>query len=215
MAHATALKTLEDLVRELGDIPLSRIMSHPAPGTATEQDVIDMEAQDRLCELVDGVLVEKGMGYVESILAMALGHHLRDFVTARNLGFVSGSDGMMRLFPGLVRIPDVAFAAWSRFPDGRLTDEPIANLAPDLAIEVLSRSNTVREMERKRQEYFDAGVRLLWLIDPKKRTIEVHSPSQEARHLADGDSLDGGDVLQGFTLPLADLFGELDRQAGA
>ena len=60
-----------------------------------------------------------------------------------NLGFVSGSDGMMRLFPGLIRMPDVAFASWPRFPGGRLPAESAPSIVPDLAIEVLSISNRI------------------------------------------------------------------------
>ena len=79
-----------------------------------------------------------------------------DFVEPRNLGLVSGADGSVRLFPGLVRMPDVAFASWDRFPDRKIPKEPIPSLAPDLVIEVLSESNTKAEMERKRGEYFSS-----------------------------------------------------------
>lgn len=111
-------------------MPAWRIRNVPAPGTATEQDVIDIEAhEDRLCELVDGVLVEKVVGYYESFLAGVLLRRLGDFVDAHHLGVVTGEGGMMRLFPGLVRIPDVAFASWKEFPDG-LTEEPFPTSYP-------------------------------------------------------------------------------------
>ena len=89
------------------------------------------------------------MGCRESILAGVLIEVLRQFVVPRNLGLVSGADGSVRLFPGLVRIPDVAFASWDRFPGRKIPDEPIPSLAPDLAVEVLSDSNTPAEMDRK------------------------------------------------------------------
>ena len=73
---------------------------------------------------------------------------------------------MVWLFRGLVRIPDVAFTSWERLPGRRVPPEPIPELAPDLAVEVLSQSNTEAEMTRKRGEYFAAGVRLVWLVDP-------------------------------------------------
>ena len=120
---------------------------------------------------------------------------------------------MMRLFPGLVRVPDVAFASWARFPEGRVPTAPIPSLAPDLAIEVLSDSNTPREMRRKRGEYFTSGVRLVWLVDPEPRTVSVYTAPEEVSELGEDDTLDGGDVLPGFSLPLRDLFAELDRQA--
>jgi Uma2 family endonuclease len=206
------MDTLADLVEQLGDIPLARIRMQ-ALGTATEQDVLDIyHREKRLCELVDGVLVEKAIGFRESILAMALGALLRDFVIPRNLGLVSGESGMMRLFVGLVLIPDVAFASWDRFPHRRVPTEPIPSLVPDLAVEVLSASNTPREMARKCQEYFEAGVRVVWLVDPEARTVAVYTAPDQFTVYDATQTLDGGDVLPGFTLALGDLFAELDRQ---
>ncbi len=118
---------------------------------------------------------------------------------------------MMRLVPGLVRVPDLAFASWDRIPGRRRPTGPIADFAPDLAIEVLSRSNTRAEMVRKRREYFASGVRLVWEVDPVARTVAVFDAPDHSRVLDESQTLDGGDVLPGFALPLADLFGELDR----
>jgi len=90
----------------------------PPPGTATEADVLrSPDGVKRLCELVDGVLVEKAMGFYESILAMVLGQLLLNFIDEHDLGVVTGPDGTIRLVPGLVRIPDVAFFSWSQFPN--------------------------------------------------------------------------------------------------
>ena len=95
--------------------PGSRLV--PTPGTATEQDVIDVhDRTNRLCELVDGVLVEKVMGFDESRFAVLLASFLANFLNRHDLGTIIGADGMVRLFPGLVRIPDVAFISWKRFP---------------------------------------------------------------------------------------------------
>ncbi len=114
-----SIKTLADLLQRLGGIPLDRVRFQPAPGTATERDVVEVERREkRLCELVDGVLVEKTLGYRESVVAVAIATFLKSFVRPRNLGLVSGEAGMSRLFPGLVRIPDVAFASWRRVPGG-------------------------------------------------------------------------------------------------
>ncbi|MEX1027713.1 MAG: Uma2 family endonuclease [Candidatus Paceibacterota bacterium] len=207
-------RTIADMLVALGDIPPERILMNPPPGTATEQDAIECETrQNRLCELIDGILVEKTVGYCESIIAGAILALLRAFVIPRNLGCVSGSDGMMRLFPGLIRMPDVAFASWSRFPGGRLSAEPAPNITPDLAVEVLSVSNTDREMERKRREYFEAGVSLVWMIDPRKRSAVVYTSPDEYTEYGASDSLTGGEVLPGFTLSLNALFAELDRSA--
>ena len=170
---AADIKTLADLRRRLGGIPLERIWFHPAPGTATEKDVIEAEQREnRLCELVDGTLVEKAMGFEESRLAIELSHLVMSYLDQNDLGICVGVDGMMRMAPGLVRIPDLSFISWDRLPGRESPREPIPDLAPDLAVEVLSEGNTKPEMARKVREYFDAGVLLVWLIDPRKRTAQ-------------------------------------------
>jgi Uma2 family endonuclease len=208
-------RTVDELLHQLGDVPASRVRLNPAPGHATVQDVIDVHQNERLlCELVDGTLVEKPMGYRESMIAGALIALLRAFVIPRNLGIVTGESGMMKLFAGLVRIPDVAYASWNRLPGRKVPTEPVPSLAPDLAVEVLSAGNTPREMSRKRREYFDAGVRLVWIINLDDRTSSVCTAAdQQPLIVSESQSLDGGEVLPGFTLPLRDLFAELDRQA--
>jgi Uma2 family endonuclease len=211
-----AIQTLADLLRELGDIPPARVRFPPPPGRATEADVLAADRHgDRTCELVDGVLVEKATGLRESFLAIALAAILRAFVLPRNLGLVTGADGTMQLAAGLVRIPDVAFTGWGRIPGGRVPTDPIPHLAPDLAVEILSEGNTPREMARKRREYFAAGTRLVWKVDPEARTVTVYTGPEFLRVLGSTGTLDGGEVLPGFTLALADLFAELDRQAGS
>ena len=207
------IRTMADLLARLGHIPLERIRFQPAPGTATEQDILDVERrEDRLCEMVDGVLVEKAMGYRESLIACALIAALEEFVTSRNLGLVSGPDGFLRLFTGLVRIPDVAFASWDRLPGRRVPEAPIPEIAPDLAVEVLSESNTGEEMERKRGEYFASGVRLVWIIDPNARTVAAYTSPEERRVLDESQVLDGGQVLPGFAVPLRRIFAKLDSK---
>jgi Uma2 family endonuclease len=209
------IDTVADLMEQLGGISPARVRIRPPLGTATEADVIAVrEREGLICELVDGVLVEKPMGYSESVMACALIEILRRFVRPRNQGLVSGPDGTMRLFPGLVRIPDVAFASWDRIPGGQMPKVPIPDLAPDLAVEVLSESNTEQEMARKRREYFAAGVRLVWMIDPRSRTATVFTGPEQSSVLDESQTLDGGEVLPGFLLPLRELFAELDLRAG-
>jgi Uma2 family endonuclease len=171
-------------------------------------DAIDHS--DRICELVDGVLVEKTMGYVESLLAMAIGEFLRRFVREHKLGIVLGPDGTLKILPDQVRIPDVCFLSWEKFPGGKLMKTPIPAVAPDLAIEVLSESNSEAEMRRKLQDYFAAGVRLVWYIDPRTRSATIYTSPQAFAVLGENDILTGGDVLPGFELPLRQLFAEVD-----
>ncbi|MBV9125846.1 MAG: Uma2 family endonuclease [Planctomycetes bacterium] len=204
--------TLADLLDRLGGIPLHRIRIHPSPGTATVQDVLDLEQREgKLFELVEGVLVEKAVGFIESGLAGFLLGVLNAFVLPRNLGIVTGEAGTVELMPGLVRIPDVAFTRWERLPGRRYPTAPIPRLAPNLAVEVLSQSNTPGEMAAKRQDYFTAGVELVWEIDPDLRTVAVYTSTTQVTSLTAADTLEGGSVLPGFTLPLQELFAELDR----
>jgi Uma2 family endonuclease len=218
MATATepllsALLTLEDLLEHLGGISPSRVRFRPAFGTATEADLIKVNAEKKgILELVDGVLVEKAMGKMESLLAGAIIAILRSFVIPRNLGIITVPDGMMRLAPTIFRAPDVAFIAWERIPAGPLSEAALAEVVPDLAVEVLSPSNTKAEMARKRREYFEAGVRLVWEVDPIARTVAVFDTPDRSMVLDESQTLDGGEVLPGFALALGDLFGELDRQ---
>lgn len=208
------IESLADILRKLGDVPTTRIRYRPYPGTATAADVVAIhDREGRLFELVEGVLVEKAMGLRESFLAMAIGEFLRQFVRPRRLGIVVGPDGMMEISDDLVRMPDVSFISWQRLPGGKVPEEPIPKVVPDLAVEVLSLSNTVAEIKRKRKEYFKAGVSMMWIVDPRARTVTVYLSLRKFFVLTAEDTLDGGDVLPGFKLPLRELFAELDEQA--
>jgi Uma2 family endonuclease len=203
-------QTMADLLDRLGGIPASRVRMLPTPGTATEEDAIAAESRyGRLCELVEGTLVEKPAGFYESIIAGIVGRMLGDFVTPRKLGIVAGEQGMMRVVPGRVRMPDVSFTSWSRVPaDYEYNAAP--RVSPDLAIEVLSIGNTTAEMDRKRAEYFAGGTRLVWQLNPRSRTMAVYVLGSTAPSLH-ADRVDGGDVLPGFTLDIADVFAQAER----
>lgn len=203
------VKTIADLLRRLGDIPPDRVRFDTVPGTANVADLL--KPGNEGCELVEGTLVEKPVGQEESFLAMSLGMLINQFVTARNLGYVTGEQGLYELPGGPVRGPDISFTSWDRLPGRRRPTEPIPLGGPDLVVEVLSPSNTPREMARKRDEYFRGGVRLVWEIDPRQRTVRVYTAADQFRDLTAADTLAGDPVLPGFILPLAQLFAELDR----
>jgi Uma2 family endonuclease len=204
------IETVADLLREWG-VDASRIRLHPALGTATESDVIEIhDRTKRLYELTQGVLVEKVTGYYESRLASILGYFIEVFLTQHNLGIVVGADGFLRLGLGLVRIPDLSFTRWERLPNRQVPRQPIPDLVPNLAVEVLSVSNTRTEMERKRREYFDAGVELVWQIDPDERTCEVFSSPDDSAVIGIDGTVDGGTVLPGFQLSLREFFTRAD-----
>ncbi len=209
LTSSPSIRTLAVLLDRLGNVPADRVRFYPMPGTATEQDVVDIEAhENRLCELIDGVLVEKPMGYDESLIAGNILTALNQFAHSRKLGLVTGEARMVRLFPGMVRIPDVAFVSKGRLPGGRKPVEPIPSLIPDLVVEVLSESNTTAEMSRKRGEYFTAGVRLMWVVDPASKTVAVYTTTGSPRILRENQTLDGGEVLPGFSLDLKTIFAD-------
>ena len=211
-SNAAVAVNLSEILEELGSISSDRVRREPAPGHATIDDLLKVHAKGGQFELIDGILVEKAMGWCESFLATAIGSILRHFVIANNLGVVSGPDGFLEILPSLVRGPDVTFISWSRLPDGRVPADAIPKVVPNLAVEVLSVGNTFMEMSRKRHEYFHAGVQLVWMVDIRERTIAVYTTVNDYEILDENETLTGCDVLPGLQIPIADIFGELDRQ---
>lgn len=213
-AALPAVWTVAEMQERLGDISAERILIIPSPGTATVEDVERVRnSTGRICELVDGTLVQKTVGWYESHLAVILSHLIQGFLDNNNLGMVLGPDGTLEILADTVRAADVSFIRWEKFPGGKLPNEPIPPLVPNLAAEVLSKSSTPAEMKRKRHEYFEAGVELVWLIDPVTRTATVYA-SPEVPTFIDRDGvLSGGGILPGFTLSLAELFARAEPPA--
>ena len=204
-------RTFADVVAGLGGIALQRIRFDVKPGKATVRDLVRLWNQEhRLYELIDGLLVEKVMGSRESFLMLELAWHLRTFLERTDLGFLLGADGALEILPHLVRIPDLSFIGWSQRPEKTIPDQPVPQLIPDLAVEILSRGNTREEMERKLKEYFLAGSQAVWFVYPAHRTVKVHSSPEESVTLTEEDFLTGGSLLPGFSLKLKQLFGKLD-----
>jgi Uma2 family endonuclease len=198
---------MDELLRNLGSIPPGRVRLDPAPGTATVRDLIRIQKKDgRIYELVDGTLVAKPMAFDESTIAVRIGGILERFVTEADLGLVAGEQGTLKLMPHLVRAPDVSFVSWAQIPDRHRRRPPVPELFPELAVEVLSKSNTRREMARKRKEYFLAGTRLVWQVNPRKRTVDVYTAADSFVTLTESDTLDGGDLLPGFSLSVRAVF---------
>jgi len=199
--------TIADVQARLPGFPASRIRTYPPPGMATEQDILEAEScSNRICELVDGTLVEKVMASLESMLAAALIYSLHRYLDFRKLGTVLAPDGLLKILPGQIRAPDVSFIRWERFPGGKLPEAAIYAVAPDLAVEILSEGNTAEEMDRKLREYFAAGVRLVWYIEPTTRTARAYTAVDHCVEIGREGSLSGADVLPGFELPIAELF---------
>lgn len=199
--------TVADVLAALGDIPPHRLIWLPRP--ATEDDVLRCcnGEPKRLVELVDGFLVEKAMGNREALFATSLIVILGAFVRQRKLGVVGAPDAIMRMRTGRIRLPDLYFTAWATLPSNTAHLRPIADYPPDLVVEILSENNTPREIEEKRQDYFKAGSKLMWVVDPEARIVAVYTgKTGNPLVLSATDTLDGSTVLPGFALPLAELF---------
>jgi Uma2 family endonuclease len=195
------LFNIADLLEHLA-VPPNRIRLKPPPGDATEDDAI----QNKCCELIDGVLVEKAMGFYESRLAIALVYFLERYLDTTQSGFLLDGTGIVRVSPGQVRLPDVSYFSWEHFPGRKLPLGAIMDVVPDLAVEILSVSNTKKEMDRKRCEYFAGGAKLVWEADPDTRSVEVFTAPDVSTTLDENGTLDSGTVLPGFTLSIREWF---------
>lgn len=211
-ANAAVATNFSDMLNDLGGIPVERICVDPTPGHATVEDLVRLNGQGGMYELIDATLVEKAMGWRESLIAMVLGRFFSEIVAKHNLGLVSGPDGFMRILGTQVRGPDVAFISWERLPEGRVPDSRVPEIVPDIAVEVLSEGNTYAEMSRTRREYFHAGVGQVWMVDLNERTVAVYTDIMKYEMFDESAQLGGGDILPGLLIPLSEVFGELDRQ---
>jgi Uma2 family endonuclease len=207
--------TVADMLRDLGDIPPERVLASPAPGTVTFEQMVEVNDRRRgpVYEWVDGTLVEKPMGQFEGWVTFIILGQFDRYLEAHDIGMIYTPDVVMHILPGIGRAPDVSFLSWASLPGGKPPprSDKVPAVVPDLAVEVLSANNTKAEMARKRDEYFRGGVRLVWEIDPRQRTVRVYTAADQFRDLTAADTLTGDPVLPGFTLPLAQLFAELDR----
>jgi Uma2 family endonuclease len=179
----------------------------PAPLTADDLLRLPTGMGQRY-ELVEGELKRMppsgaAHGQVVSSMTAALFAHVR----SQRAGAVFGAETgfVLSRAPDTVRAPDVAFVAASRIPAEGLPPGFFLG-APDLAVEVVSPGDTAAEVQAKTQGYFDAGTRQVWLIYPDTRQVAVFRSARESHIFSAGDTLDGGELLPGFALPVAELF---------
>lgn len=208
---AASSLTAEELAARIGAVPLWRVRTDPTPGTATEADVERIRREeDRICELIDGVLVEKAVSDKSAFVAAELIFFLTGWVRPRRLGWVLPPDGYVRLFGRLLRAPDVSFARRDQRSGREVMATGYADVAPALAVEIFSPGNTTLELERKREEFFAAGTELFWNVYPERQEIVVSTGPGDHRTLGPADTLDGGTVLPGFSLRVAELFAQVN-----
>jgi Uma2 family endonuclease len=173
---------------------------------ATEADLLRCPRDGRKYELVDGEIRVSPAGARHGQVILRLTLRLAPFVQGRGLGHVCESSTGFRLPGGNVRSPDVSFVRAGRFENERPPDD-FPDLAPDLAVEVLSPGDSPRHVLDKVGEYLQAGVRLVWVIDPQRERGAVYRSLTDVRELRREDHFDGQDVVPGFSIRLGDLLG--------
>lgn len=186
-------------------------MSHAAERLHTVEELPDIP---ECYELVDGelVMMMSPAGPLHGYLVIKIGAILNAYVEEKNLGMVFGEQTgfILTRHPDTVRAPDAAVVCEARLSSIDLGDGYFPGY-PDLAVEILSPSNRPSTMPRKIDQYFSAGTRLVWVVNPRERSIVVHSLLHPQATLHEADSLDGEDVLPGFHYEIAQLFARLNR----
>jgi Uma2 family endonuclease len=175
----------------------------------TADDLLHMPDDDMRHELVRGELrTMPPAGGEHGWIAGLTFKLISDFVDARRLGWTFAAETGFHIArnPDIVRAADVAFVSSGRFATGHPPRE-FPDLAPDFVVEVMSPGDSNREVEEKVRDWLDAGVRLVWIMRPARRTLAVHTASSDVRVLQETDVVDGGNVLPGFSCPVRDLFG--------
>ena len=172
----------------------------------TADELLLMPRDGSRYELIRGVLVEKmPTGDPHRIVVVRTGTILTNYADANDYGTTGAGEPGYRLDrdPDTVRAPDVVWIAPGRIPEGT---RGYPELAPDLAVEVKSPSNSNPEMAAKAAMWFSYGSRMVWVADPQPVTVTVYRPNASPVTLHEDDILDGGDVLPGFTTPVWRLF---------
>ena len=181
----------------------------------TAEEFANMPSDGKRYDLVKGRLVEVCRPkYIHGRLQTRFARHLDIFTDENKLGAVVTESGhILARNPDTVRGPDVAFIAQARLEH----QEPTGFIpnGPDLAVEIVSPNDTTKEVMDKIKEYFRAGTRLVWVVYPEMQEVYVYAGSSTNVHIVDiNGTLDGGDVLPGFALPLRDVFQDLGADLG-
>ncbi len=172
----------------------------------TPEDLLTLRDGPRY-ELVDGQLVEKFMGAKSARIAQVVNRHIDIYAEAHKLGLVFPPDCGYQIFPdspGRVRKPDGSFVRFGRL-HGDKPPDGLMRIPPDLALEVVSPNDLAEHVEIRVNELLEAGVRLVWVVYPNARVVNVFRKDGTSSKLTSKDELTGEDVLPGFVCRVADL----------
>jgi Uma2 family endonuclease len=166
-------------------------------------------------EVVDGVRVEREpMGAFETVLASWLCYLMNSFAAGKKLGLAANEVlFVLNAARNLNRRPDVVFVSYARWPTSVVARESAWNVVPDLAVEIVSPTNLAEEIDPKITDYFQSGVRLVWVLYPDSGRVYVYQSPTPVSILERTDTLDGGEVLPGFRLPISGLYEAVAKPA--
>ena len=173
----------------------------------TAEQLIQMSDDGHRYELVRGELIKMAPpGFRHGKLALHLAKHLANYVEAEDLGVaISESGFFLGTEPDTVRAPDASFISHARLAELGETDGYWPG-APDLVVEVISPNDRYTDVEAKVAEWLEAGTRMVIVVNPRRRSVRVHRLPTEVDDLVEGDTIDGGDVVPGWTMPVSGLF---------
>ena len=176
--------------------------------TLTAEELLRLSTSGRRYELVKGELFEMPLfGGRHGSVTMRIGSAIGSYVWENELGevFAAETGFILRRDPDTVLAPDAAFVAREGLPAGELPPGYL-EMVPDLAVEVVSPGDSAREVREKVADWMRAGVRLLWAIDPATRSVTVYRSPDDFSVLSEDDTLEGGQVIPGFSANINDLF---------
>lgn len=177
------------------------------PKIYTVEEFLALPDHDRF-ELVEGELVEVHVSNLSARVAVRLATRIDSYCEGKSLGETFGSDAYFQCFPRRpkhARKPDVSFISQARLPEHWMADG-IFIIAPDLAVEVLSPNDLAYEVDEKIVEYREAGVRLIWIINPEQRIVHILRADGTGGTLDESGTLSGEDVIPGFSCGVGELF---------
>ena len=174
-------------------------------GPATLQDLLNTPKNGNKYELVDGEIVVSPAGMRHSEVAINIGGLIWEFLQKNPIGKVYASDVGIAFPNGNVRSPDVTYVSIAKLPEGR-SPETFGEVIPDLAVEVLSPSDSLKELGRKIGEFLENGVPIVWLVDPARQTVTIYRSLTETQQLTLKDTITAEPVLPGFSVPISRFF---------
>lgn len=178
--------------------------------TWTEEKLLSLPDDGNKYELVGGKLVMTPAGIEHERIGARLIGALERIVREKKLGIVCGSSAGYWMKGGNLRSPDISFIAKERLQGLKRAPKGFFSGSPDLAIEILSPSDTVESIHEKIVEYFENGTKLAWVVNPEEQIVLVYHSPQPDSLLRAGDSLDGESLIPGFSFPVSELFTELE-----